>query len=246
MARSHSTQRRVSASSSTRVSAATPSSAARCSMAMAACATAGNQSGADRRERMRSPSPSRSSPAQARMMASYCPASSLARRVFTLPRRSSRCRSGRNARSCAWRRKDEVPTRAPLGRSERCAWALLMKASAASARSNTAPMANPGSSSIGTSFNECTAMSARPSCKATSSSLRNRPLPPISASGRSMIWSPRVVIGTNWMSSPACAARRRAATCSACHRASALWRVAMRSRFTASAPVCATPAGCDD
>ena len=104
----------------------------------------------------------------------------------------------------------------------------------------------PGGSSIGTSFNECTAMSARPSCKATSSSLRNRPLPPISASGRSMIWSPRVVIGTNWMSSPACAARRRAATCSACHRASALWRVAMRSRFTASAPVCATPAGCDD
>ena len=43
--------------------------------------------------------------------------------------------------------------------------------------------------------------------------------------------SPRVLIGTRTTSSPGCAARRRAATCSVCHSASGLFRVAMRICF---------------
>src|SRR3546814_6476769 len=45
--------------------------------------------------------------------------SSFARRVLTLPRRSASRRSGRRARSCAWRRSDEVPTRANCGSASR-------------------------------------------------------------------------------------------------------------------------------
>jgi hydroxymethylbilane synthase len=56
-------------------------------------------------------------PAQANTIASYSPASSLARRVLTLPRRSRSCRSGRSARSCACRRSEEVPTTAPCGKA---------------------------------------------------------------------------------------------------------------------------------
>jgi hypothetical protein len=47
--------------------------------------------------------------------------------------------------------------------------------------------AKPSGISIGRSFIECTARSARPCCMATSSSLMNKPLPPIAASGRSRI-----------------------------------------------------------
>jgi hypothetical protein len=52
------------------------------------------------------------------------------------------------------------------------------KASRGSSRSITQARAKPSGSSIGTSLSECTAMSARPSSSATSSSLTNRPLPP--------------------------------------------------------------------
>ena len=43
----------------------------------------------------------------------------------------------------------------------------------------------PRGARVGTSFSEWTARSARPSAIATSSSLMNRPLPPMAASGRS-------------------------------------------------------------
>src|SRR5688572_7909269 len=105
---------------------------------------------------------------------------------------------------------------------------LLTKASAWSARARMAGSANGPSSSIGTSLSECTAQSASPRSIATSSSLRNSPLPPIAASERSSTSSPRVVIGTSTTSSPGCAARSRSAACSLCHRASGLLRVAMR------------------
>src|SRR5690606_15294904 len=220
----------VSASSRPETMSAMAASPSRISMAMAPCAAAGSQSGATSRSRMRASKPRRCKPAAARMMASKSPLSSLASRVFTLPRRSSSSRSGRRARSCAWRRSDEVPTRAPCGSSSKRATWLETKASKGSARSRMAPMAKPDSSSIGTSFSECTAMSAWPACMATSSSLRNRPLPPICASGRSSTWSPRVLSGTRSMRSAGCRRRSRAATCSLCQRASALWRVAMRRR----------------
>ena len=53
---------------------------------------------------------------------------------------------------------------------------------------------NPSGISIGTSFIECTAISARLSSSACSSSLMNSPLPPILESDMSSIWSPRVVM----------------------------------------------------
>ncbi len=56
------------------------------------------------------------------------------------------------------------------------------------------PGSKPSGRSIGTSFSECTAMWARPSSSAVSSSFTNRPLPPTLLSVRSRIWSPRVVM----------------------------------------------------
>ncbi|CFN64108.1 Uncharacterised protein [Bordetella pertussis] len=46
-------------------------------------------------------------------------------------------------------------------------------------------------------MSECTARSARPSSKAVSSSLTNKPLPPTLDRVRSRIWSPRVVSVSN-------------------------------------------------
>ena len=228
MVRSAFVQAAVSAWCSGANSALVAASPARTSTATAPWAAAGMKRGACRRSRMRAPMPRRSRPAQASTMASKSPASSLARRVLTLPRRSPMTRSGRCARSSACRRSDEVPTRAPKGSSSKPAKLLDTKASKGSARSSTAARAKPGSSSIGTSLSECTAASARSSSIATSSSFRNRPLPPISASGWSSTWSPRVVIGTSSTCSPGCASRSSAATCSVCHSASALSRVARR------------------
>ena len=81
---------------------------------------------------------------------------------------------------------------------------------------------------MGTSFIECTAMSASFSSSAVSSSLTNRPLPPIFDSGESSSLSPRLTMGTRDTWSPGWACSRRALTYSACHKARALLRVAMR------------------
>ena len=62
-------------------------------------------------------SSSRFSPARASTMASYWPSSSLRRRVSTLPRMGTKCRSGRTARRNAARRALLVPTRAPAASS---------------------------------------------------------------------------------------------------------------------------------
>ncbi|MCY1453417.1 hypothetical protein D9M71_704040 [compost metagenome] len=71
-------------------------------------------------------------------------------------------------------------------------------------------------------------MSASFSSRAVSSSLTNRPLPPIFASGASSSLSPRLVIGSSVTVRPGWACSRRDLTYSACHSASALWRVAIR------------------
>src|SRR5690606_2641017 len=73
------------------------------------------------------------------------------------------------------------------------------------------------------------ARSARPSSKAVSSSLTNKPLPPTLDSVRSSIWSPRVVISSRFTSHCGYSSRKRARTCSACHRARRLARVAITS-----------------
>src|SRR5688572_5639185 len=90
-------------------------------------------------------------------------------------------------------------------------------------------MAKPSGSAAGMSFMEWTAMSARPSWSAFSSSLMKRPLPPAAARLRSWMRSPSVTIGTRLTTSPGWQAARRAATCSACHSASRLLRVAIRT-----------------
>ncbi len=107
---------------------------------------------------IRSSQPRRRSPAEARRIASYCPSSSLRRRVSTLPRIFSILRSDRKARSCAARRSELVPIRAPDGKSASCrpprhredlrapAWPRE------SGRSGT---------SVGISFRLCTARSMR-------------------------------------------------------------------------------------
>jgi hypothetical protein len=73
-------------------------------------------------------------------------------------------------------------------------------------------------------------MSARLSKRAVSSSLTKRPLPPTLASGRSRIWSPRVVMPSSSTLQRGYNARRRSRTCSACHKARRDSRVAMTMR----------------
>src|SRR5438105_6285713 len=113
----------------------------------------------------------------------------------------------------------------------RLRYLLETKASLGSSRSRIAPRTKPGGSSAGTSFIECTARSARPSASAFSSSLTNRPLPPASSRRRSRSSSPRVDNGRSSTASPWCCATRRCFTCSACHSASRLRRVAMTMRL---------------
>ena len=79
-----------------------------------------------------------------------------------------------------------------IAASDACA--LDTNASRGSSRAEIAASTKPSGTSIGTSFSECTARSARPSRSAVSSSLMNRPLPPIVASGRSSTRSPCVVM----------------------------------------------------
>ena len=175
--------------------------------------------------RIRSAKPKRFKPAAAKTIPAYWPSSSLRRRVSKLPRRGSICKSGRKVRSNTVRRKLEVPTTAPCGRSCRVAKWGETQASRGSSRSITQASAKPSGMSIGTSLRECTAKSARPSSNATSSSLTNKPLPPTLLRERSRIWSPWVVIPKIEISQPrAC---KRFCKWWACQRAKRLSRVAM-------------------
>ena len=82
--------------------------------------------------------PRRLSPAMARKVAAACPSASLRSRVCTLPRNSTTARSGRRWRSCARRRRLEVPTTAPAGRSARPPGPSVTKASRTSSRGKQA------------------------------------------------------------------------------------------------------------
>src|SRR5690554_2897399 len=109
-----------------------------------------------------------------------------------------------------------------------CSYWLLTKASVGSSRSQIATSPRPSGNSMGTSFMECTARSARPSSMASSSSFTNRPLPPIFASGTSRILSPWVLILTSSTVMLSCSRSSSDLMNSACHSARALLRVAMR------------------
>ena len=179
---------------------------------------------------MRSARPRRRSPAQASSVASATPSSSLRSRVSTLPRIGTTLRSGRTCSTCACRRSDEVATTAPGGRSISEATLRLMKASRTSSRGSRQAIVRPAGSSVGMSFMECTARSISPASRASSSSLVNRPLPPASASGRSWMRSPVVLMTrTSKACRPGpCAASSRARTSAACARASGEPRVPIR------------------
>lgn len=69
-----------------------------------------------------------------------------------------------------------------------------MKASRTSSLGRLTGSSMPSGTIVGTSFIECTAMSTLPSKSASSNSFTNSPLPPASASGLSVIWSPVVLI----------------------------------------------------
>ncbi|EPJ44006.1 MAG: hypothetical protein OFPII_38060 [Osedax symbiont Rs1] len=125
------------------------------------------------------------------------PSSNLRNRVCTLPRRSLITRSGRCSLISAWRRKEEVPTTAPWGNLASEAKWLETNASVGSSLGHITVSPRPSGNSIGTSFIECTAISARFSRIATSSSLTNSPLPPILDSGESSSMSPLVVMPIN-------------------------------------------------
>src|SRR5690606_7163802 len=111
---------------------------------------------------------------------------------------------------------------------------LETKASRGSPRSHIAPMCRPSGRVTVTSFIECTARSTRDSTRASSSSLRNSPLPPEAASGTSRVLSPWLTMPTSSTSIAGQWRRRRSATKRACHRARALRRVPMRIGFIGS------------
>ena len=146
-----------------------------------------------------------------------------------LPRRSTNTRSGRTCASCARRRTEPVATVAP-GREvgERSTDERVAGVAALGHRRDARA---PAAGIDGRSLAECTATSARPSSTAACTSFTNTPWPP-------MPWS-----GTSTRAVARASRRRRARrretgsaaaadapTCSACQRARALPRVAMRTR----------------
>ena len=164
---------------------------------------------------MRSARPRRRSPAQASSVASATPSSSLRSRVSTLPRIGTTLRSGRTCSTWACRRSEEVATVAPFGRSASDRGLAADEGIAhVLARQQAGDRSSPAGSSVGMSFMECTARSISPASRASSSSLVNRPLPPASASGRSWMRSPVVLMArTSNACAPApCAASSRART----------------------------------
>ena len=188
-------------------------STARVWIARAPWPGAGRKASRDSFSRITSDRPSRFRPETASRMASKSPSAARRRRVSTLPRSISTFRSGRRARAWAWRRRLAVPSRAPVGRSSNRSKSRLMKASRGSSRSGMAAMTRPSGCSAGTSFIEWTAASMRPASRASSISLVNRALPPISSRRRSCTRSPVVTIST---SSTRSAATPRAAATARC------------------------------
>ena len=124
-------------------------------------------------------SPSRRRPAAASRMTSAWPASSLPRRVSTLPRSGTTSRSGRSAASRPLRRADDVPTRAPgrdLGqRRPRPAAGVA----GVVALGHRADRPSPSGISPVRSLALCTAASIRPSrsCRSMSRVKTPRPSP---------------------------------------------------------------------
>ncbi len=195
--------------------------------AMAPCPGAGRISSSSSHWQIRPASPSRTTPAPARTVASYSPDSTFLILVSTFPLMGRITRSGRRASSWACLRVLLDPITAPPRSVERLRPSREMRTSRASSRPRTAPTHSPSGSSTGRSLSECTAMSISRSRSALWMRSVKTPSPPISGSGRSGMSSPRVSIVTISHSTPR--TLRSAATFCACHRASREERVPRRS-----------------
>ena len=196
-------------------------------------------------ERGRLGPPETARPAAAKIVPAMPCSSSLRRRVCTLPRMSTRSRSGRSASSCERRLRLDVPTVAPLGRSSSVRSGSDPRptnTSRTSSRAVKATMARPSGTSVGMSFAECTARSVRPSSMAVSSSLVNRPLSPSLASGASSSLSPLVWMTSISTCSPGCSRTSSSRTHSLWISASREPREPIRTR-SVTRPPCPCRAG---
>ena len=158
-------------------------SSSRVCQASTPCAGAGINSWGDSASTCKSlrSSSRRSTPAAASIMASYCPSRSFLIRVGTFPRKSLISTSGLNAKSCALRRADEVPTCAAFFRlnlfCSSTASLRINKYSDGSSRFETPATIRPSGLSVGKSLCECTAKSMVLFSNASSNSFVKNPLP---------------------------------------------------------------------
>ena len=160
--------------------------------------------------------PSRLSPAAASSVASATPASSLLRRVSTLPRNGTIWRSGRARNIWAARRIEEEPSLAPCGNASRLRYLSETKASRTSSRSRKAASTSPSGRNEARSLLEWTPRSISSAASAASISRENSPLPPASLSGRSVSLSPLVVmtrISIRSAGTPCASANSRCVSC---------------------------------
>ena len=226
----------------------TSSSPSRISIATIPCPGAGTQAVAGSVIEMRDANPSRRSPAAASTSASYSPLSSLRRRVSRLPRIGVKrapgmsrveLRDAADAAGADHRRLAELGDqvvdgaagwrgRWRDGRRREPSTAGNTIASSGSSRGSTAAICRPSGSTADMSLLLWTARSMSPPSRASSISLTNSRLPPISESGASCSRSPEVLMVTIVQGGPPAAAMR-AATVLACQRASWLPRVPIRS-----------------
>ena len=165
--------------------------------------------------------PNRVNPAWARIVASANPRTIAFSRVSTLPRISQSLTSGKNR--LAWARRRGLPV---ASFSIRSISLRLINTSAADSRGRYPAMANPGCILVGKSFALCTARSARPSIRAISNSLVNRPFPPFSCNDQAWRLSPVVVNRNRRTSTSGSLSRNAAATKSVWAKANGLLRVA--------------------
>ena len=161
MPRSASTAARVGASSRPASSSRVAASSLRHCTARAPCPGEGRNSIGSNNWVASSSRPRRARPAAASTTASYSPLATLPRRVSTLPRIGATSMSGRSARSSSARRREPLPTRAPEGSAASRRPPEATSTSRGSPRGRIAASVSPSGAAVGTSFSECTAMSAR-------------------------------------------------------------------------------------
>ena len=197
--------------------------------AKAPCPGAGSMTSKDNHSVTCCSKPKRVNPAPAKMIASYWPSIAFRTRVSILPRSDSVSKSGRAAKSCAARRKLDVPTTAFCGSVASINPLLEMRTSRTSARTGIHPMVRPSEFSTGKSLSEWTAQCTALESNSFSSSCVNRPFPPISGKGLSRILSPCVeMIFSSQIRSEWSLCKALITHC-ACQRARAEGRVAKMS-----------------